>query len=158
MKNIRSYSLVGAILMLLLGLLCVTMKSGVVSMALSVLGIAVLVIGVITLLAGSKSLGIGGIIGGILICVMGWTIVSIALYIVAILMIVYGITSVIRISRSNPCNMLLAISGPALTAISGFVLLFNQSGAVDSVFTIVGILLMITGAVDLFYMIAGRDV
>ncbi len=150
-----SEKIISAALTIVLGILCIIMKGGVISVAMTILGAVLIVLGILDLAGKAFPPAVVKIVLGVLFIVFGWTIVSAVLYIVAALLMIYGILQLygrIRFKVKGPraIDTVAAYAGPVICIVVAFFLFFNQGGTVDWVFIVSGIFLIIEGILMLF--------
>lgn len=144
-----------AIVSILLGLLLITLKGQVISIALTILGGAILLWAVIDFVNQMTSSGIVKSVIGICVLVFGWMFVNLALYILAAAIIIMGLLQIVNLHKICPINLtitqkILFYAKPAVIVLAGGCLLLNQGGTIDWVFIITGVLLIVEGVFALF--------
>ena len=146
----KNGNIVSAIGSILFGILLITMKGKIISVAITILAIAVLVSAIVDFSAGLMNLAIIKAVVGVCILVFGWIFVGLAFYILAAGIILMGLLQISAIHRELPVNL---TSGekfaeyfrPVVTVVAGACLLFNQSGTIAWVFVVTGVLLIVQG-------------
>ncbi len=141
-----------ALASIVIGILFVWLRGGVVSIAMTVLGVALVAYGVEDLLKHRTVTGVVKLVLGIAILVCGWVFLSVALYIMAALLLVYGLLELFaffRIKQRPALDILVGLGGPVICLAVAACLFFNQGGAIDWVFLVSGILLIVQGVLDL---------
>ena len=96
-----SEKIISAALTIVLGILCIIMKGGVISVAMTILGAVLIVLGILDLAGKAFPPAVVKIVLGVLFIVFGWTIVSAVLYIVAALLMITGYCSFTAASVSR---------------------------------------------------------
>lgn len=135
-----------------IGILFVWLKGGVVSIAMTVLGVALAVYGIGDLLKHRTVTGVVKLVLGIAVLLCGWVFLAVALYIMAALLLIYGLLELIaffRIKRRSAFDVFVGLAGPVICLAVAACLFFNQGGAIDWVFLVSGILLIVQGVLDL---------
>ncbi len=150
-----SEKVISAVLTIVLGVLCLIMKSEAVSVAMTILGAVLIVLGALDLLDKNVPFAVVKIVIGVLLIIFGWTIVSAVLYIVAALLMIYGILTLyncirFKVKGVRPIDTLIAYAAPVICIVIAFFLFFNQRGTVDWVFIVSGIFLILEGILMLF--------
>lgn len=149
-----SEKVISAALTILIGVLCLILKSEVISIAMTILGVVLIVGGVMNLIDKQVVPAVVKIVIGVLIIVFGWTIVSAVLYILAALLLIYGILLLYARIKANVrgariIDTILAYAAPVVCIIIAFFLFFNQGGTVNWVFIVAGIFAIIEGVLML---------
>lgn len=144
-----SDKLIAAILTVVLGVLFIALKGGVIGIAMTVLGIALIVWSVFDFMKNDLTLAIVKLIAGVVVIVFGWTLASIALYVMAALLLVYGVYHLYQLIKARNSVSDWQFVEPAICAVIGILLLFNQGGTIDWVFIVSGIFLIIQGILNL---------
>ncbi len=138
--------LFSSILYIIIGLLFVIFRSQTLGWAMTIAGIIFIVSGVLDLIkknyvGGGVSLGIG-----IAILILGWLATAIVLLVLGILIAIKGIVALIEVFKKEKKNALDFVF-PVLTAAVGLMLAFGNG--LDVMIIIVGVLLIIDGAIGL---------
>lgn len=135
-----------AILTIVLGILFIAYKGAIISVAMTIFGVALLALAIIDFFHENSSSAIIKAIAGIIVIIFGWLLVSVSLYIMAGLLIIFGGYKIYLLINDKVKDALKFIA-PALFAIIGLCLLFNQGGTVAWVFIVAGIALIIQGVI-----------
>lgn len=138
-----------------LGLLLLLLKGEVISIVLTIVGILVLVSAFSAWRGQRSNEAIGKAVVGVCILAFGWLFVNLALYIVAAVIVAVGLKKIVDTKNSSPVNLslqekVMIYAKPALIVLAGLVLFFNQGGVIDWVFIVVGVLLIVEGALEIF--------
>ena len=136
------------IIYIVLGILCIILRSDIVLYAALCVGVALFVFGILELTKERVTTGVVCLISGLVLIVLGWLLVSVILYIVAIAAVVIGIVKLTQMPKSNVVNDSIfrpEIFRPVLMILCGILLFVNQRAAVSAVFIAIGILLIIAG-------------
>jgi uncharacterized membrane protein HdeD (DUF308 family) len=133
---------------MVLGILCLILRSDIVMYAALCVGIALFVFGILELTKERVTSGVICLICGIAIMILGWLMVSIILYIIAIAAVVIGIVRLTQLPKREAVNDSIFrpdIYRPLLMILCGILLFVNQRAAVSAVFIAIGILLIVAG-------------
>ncbi len=137
------------ILAILLGVLLVAKQGELVSIALTVLGVVFIVFGIIDIVKKNDvRTGVVRIVVGAVIIAFGWLLLPIALYIIAVCMTIAGIAGIYALLKGKK-KFSMDYLQPILMTVAGICLFFNQGAAISWVFIVVGIMLIIHGALGL---------
>ncbi len=146
----KKQNLIASAVSIALGALLIAMKGNIISIALTVIGVALIAFAVIDILQGVKTLAVIKGVFGVCILVFGWVFINLALYIVGGFMIASGLMQIVN--RHKPGNVIyskkqenLELIKSIAVILAGGCLLFNQGAAVDWVFVVAGVLLIIEG-------------
>lgn len=133
---------------IVLGALFVVQRSGVIHTAITLIAAILLLSAILDLI--KKQIGSGVVKGVVAVCVMvfGWLFVELALYLIAAVLLLNGISQLIQIVKEKPISY-LPYAAPVFSLIAGSCLLFNQGGAVDWIFVVVGIVLIVDGILSM---------
>jgi len=137
------------------GLLLCLLKGEVISIVLSIIGILVLVSAFFDWKNQRTNTGIVKLVVGICILLFGWLFVNLALFLLAAVIIIIGLKKIMQVKEQSPVNLstqdkVVVYAKPVLTVLAGAILLLNQGGVIDWIFMVVGILLIIEGALEFF--------
>lgn len=140
------------VIYLVFGILCIILKSRIVTLAALCAGGALIGFGIYYITRQLTYQGILMIIGGVLTGVLGFFVISLLLYILAVAFIVIGIQRLAFFFRTRCVNdTILRPDGirPIFLIACGVVLIFNQIGVLNVMFVFIGVLLMINGVLAL---------
>ena len=137
------------------GLLLCLLKGEVISIVLSIIGILVLVSAFFDWKNQRTNAGIVKLVVGICILLFGWLFVNLALFLLAAVIIIIGLKKIMQVKEQSPVNLskqdkVVVYAKPVLTVLAGAILLLNQGGVIDWIFMVVGILLIVEGALEFF--------
>ena len=154
MKKQVPNNLIMAIATVVLGVLFIVLKGEVISIAMTVLGVALIVAAVIDFVNKKLTEGVIKAVLGAVVIICGWAFVKVALYIMAAVLLIYGILQLIEAikatgKKSKVLNTVWRLVEPVLTIIIAVCLIFNQGGAVEWLFIVAGVILIIEGMVSL---------
>lgn len=149
-----------ALLAIVVGILFITMKGKVVSIALALLGFSMIVMGLIDLIKTHKqpnnlqiAVGVIKMLLGAVVITSGWMFVSVALTVIAVVMLMFCVWNFITVvSHRDEFADAQKVSGylkPIIGIIASVCLLFHQGGTVAWVFVVVGIIFVIEGVLIL---------
>ncbi len=136
-----------------IGILFIVLKGSVISITMTVIGAAAIIMAVVDFANNQTRPGVIKSIIGVAVLVLGWLLVDIALYLISGVLIILGISQIISaIKLSELCNSVqkvFMIIKPVATLGAGFCLLFNKGGTMDTLFIIVGVLVLVEGMLSL---------
>lgn len=153
----KSENLTFAVLAIVLGLLFIIFKSAIISLTMTVFGILLIVSGVLDLMKKAVTGGVIKVVAGVVIIVFGWTLLTAALYVLAALLLIFGIIELYNTIRRRKSLgktefTMYAVEYALFIAI-GVCLLFNQVGAIDWIFIVSGIVLIVDGLLALAQLV-----
>lgn len=148
---INTEKLIEAIITMLLGILFLIKQQGVVGIAMTVLGIVLLVLAVLDLLDRKTLPAIIKAVFGVVVIVFGLALAQAALYVLAAILLIWGIYELytklkIRLRGNTVGLTVMLYISPIMNIVLGLLLLFNQGGTLAWIFIIVGVLLIVDGA------------
>ena len=154
MKNANSAKLLSAALTILVGVLFLIWKGTIISVAMTVIGVLLIVSAIVNLARKRYTVGVVGAVFGVMVLCFGWLFLSVALYVLAAILLIYGILLLIEIARRGLSRIgvlaaIVRLSQPIICILVAGCLLFNQGGAVDWVFILSGIFLIVEGVLAL---------
>lgn len=138
--------LFSSILYIVIGVLLMIFRSQTLGWAMTIAGIIFIVSGALDLIKKNWTGGAVSLIIGIAILVLGWLATKIVLLVLGILIAIKGIVALIDVLKKSKKNA-LEIVFPILSVIVGIMLAFGNG--LDVMILIVGILLLIDGAIGL---------
>lgn len=143
---------ISAILLIVLGILCIALRASAVSIAMTLLGAFLLIGGIQNVIRGLRSHGIAGIASGAFVILFGWLVVNLALYVLGAILIAHGVIVIVnagKIATRGTGALFRTYARPAASVIAGILLIANPGGAVGWMFIVVGILLIAEGTMQL---------
>ena len=154
MKKVNSTKLLSAILTLLVGILFLIWKGAVIGWAMTVIGVLLIVSAVMCLIRKNYTACVINAVIGALIIAFGWLFVSAALYVLAAILLIYGILLLIEIAkrglkRLGTLAVIVRLAQPVICILVACCFFFNQGGAVDWVFILSGLFLIVNGVLAL---------
>lgn len=144
--------LLEGIFLILVGILFLVLDANyIINITMTVFGVALLVLAVLDLLDHQTLPGIVKLVFGVVVIVFGWALVDVAMIVLAAVILIWGIYELyaklkIHLKGSNTLNTILLYISPILDILLGLLLLFNRGGAMAVISKIVGILLIVDGA------------
>lgn len=147
----KTDSLIEGLLTILLGILFLILQGQVVTIAMTVLGVVLLVLAVLDLLENRVPSAIVKAVFGVVTLLFGWVITTAALYVLAALLLIWGIYELyaklhVHLKGNSLGLTVLLYISPILNILLGLLLLFNQGGTLAWIFIVVGVLLILDGA------------
>ena len=148
-KSISKEKLISAIVMVIIGILCISLRSGMVNILFTIVGALLICAGIIELFNKNYAAGAVEIAVGIVFIACGWTIANIALLIVGIVAVVYSIYMVAkdfdRIKQLKGWDIVRALLGPIGLLVVGILLIVAGSVVTDAIFIVLGVFAIIDG-------------
>ena len=138
--------LFSSLLYIIIGVLLVIFRSQTLGWAMTVAGIVFVISGILDLVKKNWAGGAVSLIIGIAILVLGWVAAQIVLLVLGILIAIKGIVALIDVLNKKSKNV-LEIIYPILSIVVGLMLAFGN--ALDIMIIIVGVLLIVDGAIGL---------
>jgi len=154
--------LIPALVTFVLGIMFITLKGQVISIAMTLLGAALLVMAVVDFTRQEiLTCAVKGI-AGVIVIVFGWVLVDIALYILAAVLFIYGLTQLREKlkNKSVPTSTLgkvLHYLEPVASIVAAICLIFNKNGTVTWVFIVIGIALIADGLLALINLLGNKE-
>ena len=157
MKNERTMSILGSVVLILIGIYMVFHPGNSLNLVVKILGIALIIygaIGIIGFVTQKSERNTVNLVISILIAVVGLffftspaKVVSFFPTIAGILLIVAGVRDILAAikTKGNTVGLVLAV----ITLILGLIILFNPFGTVEILATVFGIALAYTGITNL---------
>ncbi len=135
-----------SLLYIIIGVLLVIFRSQTLGWAMTIAGIVFVVSGILDLVKKNWTGGAVSLIIGIAILILGWAAAQIVLLVLGILIAVKGIVALIDVLKKKNKGI-LEILFPLLSIVVGLMLAFGN--ALDIMIIIVGVLLIVDGAIGL---------
>ena len=152
----RQNALLSGLISIILGVLFIIFKAEILNWMMIGLGVLLIVMGVLDIVAKNLIPGIVLLIVGILTIILSSTIIWLLLYILGVLLIVLGIVLFVQLfntKRKYRSGLLTFISFlvPVFYILIGICLCFNQTSFINTVYIIVGVLLIVQGTLNVVY-------
>ncbi len=158
MQNRRIRKILIAIVTILIGVLFIFGDRGqLLNWLVTGAAICLLITAIADLIQGFVPLFVVKVVIGVAMILLSWLVVQVVLYVIAILLILYGILGILQVLVSpipGGWRKILAIISPILTLAIGICLFFNQGAAINWVFLVGGILLILDGIFSLVSAVA----
>lgn len=142
-----------AVISVAIGVLFIVLKGSVISITMTLIGVAAIIMAVVDFANNETKSGVIKCIIGVAVLILGWLLVDIALYAISGVLIILGVSQIVSAIRlSGFCNSVqkvFMIIKPVATLGAGFCLLFNKGGTTDTIFVIVGVLVLVEGMLSL---------
>ncbi len=142
-----------AVISVAVGILFIVLKGSVISITMTIIGAAAIIMAVVDFANKQNKPGVIKCIIGVAVLVLGWLLVDIALYLIAGVLIILGVSQIISAIKlnelCNPVQKVFMIIKPVASLGAGFCLLFNKGGTIDTLFIVVGVLVLIEGMLSL---------
>ena len=138
--------LFSSLLYIIIGVLLVIFRSQTLGWAMTIAGIVFVISGILDLAKKNWTGGAVSLIIGIAILILGWAAAQIVLLVLGILIAIKGIVALIDVLKKKNKSV-LEIIYPILSIVVGLMLAFGN--ALDIMIVIVGVLLIVDGAIGL---------
>lgn len=142
-----------AIISIAIGVLFIVLKGSVISITMTIIGVAAIIMAVVDFANNQTKTAVIKCIIGVAVLVLGWLLVDIALYGISGVLIILGVSQIVSAIRlNNLCNAVqkvFMIIKPVATLGAGFCLFFNKGEMADTIFVIVGVLVLVEGMLSL---------
>ena len=152
-RNNSSNELLTAAALIIIGLLFIMFKGGVISIAMSLIGITLIVLGILDVLRQRVVSGIVKLVLAALVMLAGWLFITLALYVLGAFLLIAGAGQLVALSKLKFKKLTLGVAmhfvQPIIYILVAICLFFNQGGAINWVFTVSGILLLVDGIVGI---------
>ena len=135
-----------SLLYIIIGVLLVIFRSQTLGWAMTIAGIVFVISGILDLAKKNWTGGAVSLIIGIAILILGWAAAQIVLLVLGILIAIKGIVALIDVLKKKNKSV-LEIIYPILSIVVGLMLAFGN--ALDIMIVIVGVLLIVDGAIGL---------
>lgn len=140
--------LFSAILYIAIGILMVSLRSGLIGWLVTIAGIIFIISGILDIVRKNWFSGAVNLIIGIVILVLGNLIPNIIFIVIGVLLAVKGLVALIEAIKKGPANA-LEIVFPIISVVIGVTLVFAWGKVIDIVLIVGGILLIIDGIIGL---------
>jgi hypothetical protein len=150
----KKESIVTALVSIVLGLLLIIMRANVIKLAVTIVGVVLIVWAIRDFINKLTNTGIIKAVIGACVLIFGWMFIGLALYILAAALIIMGLLKIVNTVKYGPRGVTVAdnviiYAKPVITALAGACLLFNQGGTISWVFIITGIMVVISGVLEI---------
>ena len=149
-KKANSSELLTALLYIVVGILFCIKQDAMIDILLTIAGVVLIVKGVLDIVAKRVASGVIAAVAGLAMLLLGWvfkSIIHIAIVIFGIVILIKAIQNIFEILKRK--YTVLEMVGAILAAVIGVLLIFNGWGMVNWVFILVGIALILDGAIAL---------
>ena len=140
-------NLITALLYIAVGLLFCIFRSEMMGVLFTIVGVLLIVKGIMDVLAKNVTQGVIAAVVGVAVILLGWLLVGIALFILGIVILIKAIQNILEMLKRK--YTVLELVGAILAAVIGVLLIANGWGMVNWVFIIIGIALILDGAIAL---------
>ena len=139
-----------SIILVIIGVLCIIFKQELVKYLISGMGILTIVSGVIDISKNKTTNGIIQILIGILLISFSWLILEVCLLLIGISLLAYAIRKLsfaIKLTEhvDSTYKKVQLVAFPLLTLILGILLIISRWAFVNTLFIIIGIILILNG-------------
>ena len=148
----KSEKIIGAVLVMVFGLLLIIMKARFIGVLMTVAGISLILLGVVDIFCKRIPPAIVKIVAGGLVILCGWVAIHALLYIFsAVLLVLGGLLLYDKIKKGTKCTLLPYIvweyAKVGLCILLGLFLLFHREWTLAVVFNVSGVLVLVEGGV-----------
>ena len=151
-KN-NSNEFLTAAALIIIGLMFLIFKGGVISIVMSLIGATLIVLGILDVIKKRVTSGVIKLVFAALVMLAGWLFITLALYVLGAFLLIAGVTQLASASKIKFKKLTLGVTlrfaQPVIYILVAICLFFNQGGAIDWVFTVSGIFLLIDGAIGI---------
>ncbi len=138
--------IISAAALIIIGVLMCIYKQQVIQWLMLILGIMLIVKGVLDFMSGLTIIGGFEIVLGILTLVFGFAFVQIAVIVLGVILALYGVSGLMYGGFRNLFTLIYCI----VLIVGGVMLACNYSQAIDWIFIVVGVMLILEGILSLF--------
>ena len=161
----KTSSLISALMTLVLGILCVVLKSSVIGIAVTVLGIVLLVVGILDLVRKSITSGVIKTVLGIAVLLFGHLLTGIAFLVLGVVLLVNGILELVKrivslAKRKSKKRLWAAILGfiePVIWIVGAVFLITNTGTTVAWTIIVAGVIFIVDGVLGLISALASKN-
>ena len=160
----KTSNLISAIMTLVVGILCLVLKQGVVTIGLTGLGVVLLGTAVLELVRQNITSGVIKAVLGIAVLIVGYLLMDIALKVIGIVILVYGvlelvkrIVAVVKGQSGKLWTTILGFIYPALCVVAAFFLIVSTGAAVYWAVIVAGVLFIVEGVIALIEAVAAKN-
>ena len=160
----KTSNLISAIMTLALGILCLILKQGVVTVGLTVVGVVLIVTAVLELIRQNITSGVIKAVLGIAVLVVGYLLLDIALKVIGIVVLVYAVLELVKrvlaVIKGNSGKLWTTILGfiyPALCVVASILLITSTGDAVGWAIIVAGILFVVEGVLALIEAVGSKN-
>lgn len=149
-KKANSSELLTALLYIVVGILFCIKQDAMIDILLTIAGVLLIVKGVLDIVAKRVASGVIATAAGLAMLLLGWvfkSIIHIAIVIFGIVILIKSIQNIFEILKKK--YTVLEMVGAILAAVIGVLLIINGWGMVNWVFILIGIALIMDGAIAL---------
>lgn len=148
----RSEKIIGALLVMALGILLIVMKNQFIGILMTVAGVSLILLGVVDIFNKCVPPSIIKIVSGALVIICGWVAVRAVLYIVSAVLLIGGILLLYDKIKNGTKNtqlpyVICEYAKSILCIVIGVLFLFHRGTAVVFVFNVGGSLALLEGGV-----------
>lgn len=158
----RSEKIIGAVLVMVLGVLLIVMKNQFIGILMTVAGVSLILLGVVDIFDKCIPQSIVKILSGVFVIICGWVAVRAVLYIVSAVLLIGGILLLYEKIKNGAKNTQLPYivceyAKIILCIVIGVLFLFHRGTAVVFVFNAGGVLALLEGGVILIDAFSERE-
>ena len=142
--------LLTALLYIVVGILFCIKQDAMIDILLTIAGVLLIVKGVLDIVAKRVASGVIAAVAGLAMLLLGWvfkSIIHIAIVIFGIVILIKAIQNIFEMLKRK--YTVLEMVGAILAAVIGVLLIFNGWGMINWVFILIGIALILDGAIAL---------
>lgn len=149
-KKANGSELLTALLYIVVGILFCIKQDAMIDILLTIAGVLLIVKGVLDIVAKRVASGVIAAVAGLAMLLFGWVfkgLIHIAIVIFGIVILIKAIQNIFEMLKRK--YTVLEMVGAILAAVIGVLLIFNGWGMVNWVFILIGIALILDGAIAL---------
>ncbi|MBQ8859072.1 MAG: DUF308 domain-containing protein [Clostridia bacterium] len=148
MAKKRNNNFVTALAYIVIGVLFCLFKATVLDWLMTAVGAIFILQGIVDLIRKNVFNGLVGVVVGIVILLGGWLFVEIVLLVLGVLLAIKGVMALLGALSAKKKNI-ISILFALLTVVIGVMLVVSKWAMVDTMFIVIGVLLIVDGVMDL---------
>ena len=148
MAKKRNNNLATAVAYIVIGVLFCLFKGTVLDWLMTAVGAIFLLQGIVDLIRKNVFSGLVSVVIGIVIIMGGWLFIEIVLLVLGVLLAVKGVLALLGALGAKKKN-LFSILFALLTVVVGVMLIVSKWAMMDTLFLVIGVLLIVDGAMSL---------
>lgn len=153
-KKVSTTTLLTALLYIVIGILFIAFKSSMLDWVMTITGILAIAYGIYLIIKRKLVLGIIFAAVGVALILGGWLFLEIVLLVLGVALVIYGAVGVIEGIQKKRGFITILLS--VLTIVVGVLFIVNKWAAVDWVFIVCGVILIIDGAIGFFVALSRK--
>ena len=161
MKDLKANKLLMSIFTIVVGVLVLTLKGAIVSIAVTIFGVYLIAVGLLDIIKKSDLIvGLVKIAVGLVAAILSWLIVVIASVLLGVVLIINGVTSLLQVLKAKrPKGLLptlLTFAAPVISIVGGLCLCGAWGSLAVAMYTVAGIVIILNGVISLLDFLATK--